>query len=190
MYQSFQDYAKSVKPLLDAAFTDHLARLLGYGGTFGFPDGINLLNGGKKIRGSLLCLVTAALGGDLEDAVPRAVAVELIQTATLIHDDLVDQHRSRRNMAAIWTIEGGRRAVLLGDIVFASAIQMMSEMGREDGLIVSRAIADVSRGAYRERGGRGRPGSLRENHLPQNRRSFRRGLPIGRCCGRSRRGYA
>lgn len=150
MYESFQDYAKSVKPVLDAAFTDHLARLLGYGGTFGLPDGINLLNGGKKIRGSLLCLVTAALGGALEDAVPRAVAVELIHTATLIHDDYVDQHRSRRNMAATWTIEGGRRAVLLGDIVFASAIQMMGEMGREDGLIVSRAIADVSRGAYRE----------------------------------------
>jgi hypothetical protein len=150
MYESFQDYAKSVKPALDAAFTDRLTGLLGDAGSFRSPGGINLLNGGKKIRGLLLCLVTTSLGGAMEDAVPRAVAVELIHTATLIHDDFVDQHRSRRNLAAIWTIEGGRRAVLLGDIIFASAIQMMSEMGREDGLIVSRAIADVSLGAYRE----------------------------------------
>ncbi|HET6421330.1 MAG TPA: polyprenyl synthetase family protein, partial [Geobacteraceae bacterium] len=77
-------------------------------------------------------------------------AVEMIQTATLIHDDFVDQHPLRRNRAAAWTLEGGRRAVLLGDIIFASAIHMMSEIGRDDGLIVSRAIAEISRGAYHE----------------------------------------
>lgn len=146
----FQDYAASVKPSLDAAFSDHLARLLGDTGPLDFPEETQLLTGGKKIRGTLLCLVTAALGGTLEDAIPRAIAVELIQTASLIHDDYVDQHSSRRNSAAIWTLEGARRAVLLGDIVFASAIQMMSERGREDCLIVSRTIAEVSRGAYRE----------------------------------------
>jgi geranylgeranyl pyrophosphate synthase len=150
MYESFQDYVKSVKPALDAAFLAHLTDLLGDAWPLRSPEGINLLNGGKKIRGSLLCLVTAALGGDMEEAVPSAVAVELIQTATLIHDDFVDQHRTRRNLPSTWTIEGGRRAVLLGDIIFASAIHMMSEIGREEGLIVSRAIADVSRGAYRE----------------------------------------
>lgn len=146
----FQDYAACVKPSLDAAFSDRLASLLGDTGPSDFPEEIQLLTGGKKIRGTLLCLVNAALGGTLEDALPRAVAVELIQTASLIHDDYVDQHRSRRNSAAIWTLEGARKAVLLGDVVFASAIQMMSELGREDGLIVSRTIAEVSRGAYRE----------------------------------------
>ncbi len=150
MFTSFQDYAKNLKPLLDAAFTRHLDRLLGNGSRSESDGDTELLDGGKKIRGSLLCLVASALGGALEDALPRAVAVELIQAATLIHDDFVDQHRSRRNKDAVWTIEGGRRAVLLGDIVFASAIHMMSEMGRDDGLIVSRAIAEVSRGAYKE----------------------------------------
>jgi len=150
MIENFQDYAKSVKPALDEAFTGQLARLLGDGETLRSPGGPDLLGGGKKIRGSLLCLVTEALGGTVDDALPRAVAVELIHTATLIHDDYVDQHRSRRDLAATWTLEGSRKAVLLGDVVFASAIQMMSEMGREDGLTVSRAIADVARGAYRE----------------------------------------
>jgi hypothetical protein len=150
MFAHFQDYAEGLKPTLDAAFTGYLARLLGGTKPMRSWEETELLTGGKKIRGSLLCLVTTTLGGTLEDALPRAVAVELIHAATLIHDDFVDQHTSRRNLAAVWTLEGARRAVLLGDIVFASSIHMMSELGRKDGLIVSRAIAEVSRGAYQE----------------------------------------
>lgn len=150
MFADFQGYAEHLKPTLDAAFAKHLAQLLGDTRSLRSYRESQLLTGGKKIRGALLCLVAKALGGTLEDALPRAVAVEFIQTATLIHDDFVDQHRVRRNMPAIWTLEGARRAVLLGDIIFSSAIHMMSELGREDGLIVSRAIAEVSRGAYQE----------------------------------------
>jgi len=150
MFACFRDYAESLKPSLDEAFTRHLAHLLGDMGSLHHGIRTKILAGGKKIRGSLLCLVTGALGGPLEDALPRAVAVEFIQAATLVHDDFVDQHRLRRDLAALWTLEGARRAVLLGDIIFASAIHMMSELGRDDGLIVSRAIAEVSRGAYQE----------------------------------------
>ncbi len=150
MFASFHDYAANLKPKLEDAFTGQLARLLGSAHPLTSQSGDILLAGGKKIRGTLLCLVTSTLGGTLESALPRAVAVELIQTATLIHDDFVDQHRVRRNAPAIWTLEGARRAVLLGDVIFSEAIRMMSEAGREEGLIVSRAIAEISRGACQE----------------------------------------
>jgi len=150
MTGSFQDYVEGVKPLLDAGFTGHLAGLLGDAGALQAYGGAKVLTGGKRIRGALVCLVTSTLGGALEDALPRATALELIQTATLIHDDFVDQHEQRRDLPALWTLEGGRKAVLLGDVIFASAIQSMSELGREDGLIISNAIAEVSRGAYQE----------------------------------------
>ena len=150
MIDSFQDYAESVKPLLDTGFTGQLATVLGDTGPLQTYGGAKVLTGGKRIRGSLVCLVTAALGGSLEDALPRAVALELIQTASLIHDDFVDQHQQRRDLPALWTLEGARRAVLLGDVIFASAIQSMSELGREDGLVISNEIAEVSRGAYQE----------------------------------------
>jgi hypothetical protein len=78
------------------------------------------------------------------------VAVELIHAATLIHDDFVDQDRIRRRLPAVWTLAGARRAVLMGDVIFASAIRMMSEIGREDGRIVSRAIAEIAKGALME----------------------------------------
>jgi len=150
MVTRFQDYVESLKSSLDRAFTGHLAQLLGDMGSLHSGVRTKILAGGKKIRGSLLCLITGALGGALEDALPRAVAVELIQTATLVHDDFVDQHRLRRSLPALWTLEGARRAVLLGDVVFASAIHAMTDLSRADGLIVSRAIAEVSRGAYHE----------------------------------------
>jgi len=150
MITRFQDYVESLRPSLHTAFTGRLAQLLGSMGSLRSGLRTKILAGGKKIRGSLLCLVTSALGGALEDALPRAVAVELIQTATLVHDDFVDQHRLRRNLPALWTLEGARKAVLLGDVMFASAIHAMTELSRADGLTVSRAIAEVSRGAYRE----------------------------------------
>ncbi len=149
MLAHFQDYAEKIRPKLDASLASHLAHLLRETRPLQ-SDAPPILTGGKKIRGTLACLVTMALGGDLENALPRAIAVELIHTATLIHDDFVDQHKLRRNSPALWTLAGARRAVLVGDVIFASAIQMMSELGREDGLIVSRAIAEVSRGAYQE----------------------------------------
>lgn len=108
------------------------------------------LNGGKKLRGVLLGMVTEVLGGEWQVALPRAVAVEMIQAATLIHDDFVDQDRMRRYLPAVWTLEGARRAVLLGDVIFANAIHMMSEIGADEGRVVSRAIAEISRGALME----------------------------------------
>jgi len=78
------------------------------------------------------------------------VAIELIQMATLIHDDFVDQDTLRRNRPAAWTLEGARRAVLIGDVIFATAIEMMEDIGREDGLAVSHAIAQISKGALYE----------------------------------------
>jgi geranylgeranyl pyrophosphate synthase len=149
MYSCFQNYAASLKPSLDAAFSSQLTQLLGHCAPR-HPESLQGLTGGKKIRGALLCLVAATLGGSLEDALPRAVAVELIQTATLIHDDFVDGHRSRRGRPSLWTLEDPRRAVLLGDVIFSSAIYLMSELGRQDCRIVSRVIARLARGAWYE----------------------------------------
>ena len=150
MFTHFLDYAASVKPALDSAYAGELTRVFGDGGPNAREVGLSSLTAGKKLRGTLLCLVASALGGTLAEALPRAVAIELIQAATLLHDDFVDQHRTRRHLPALWTLQGARRAVLLGDVIFSSAIHMMGEQGREDGLIVARAIAEISRGAYQE----------------------------------------
>ncbi len=150
MFANFKEYVEARRPGLNEAFGEHMSALLG-----SVPLGqrqtlLETVGMGKKIRGCLSCLVNDALGGEPERAIPGAVAIELIQAATLIHDDFVDQDTTRRSRPAAWTLEGARRAVLIGDVIFASAIEMMSAAGSEEGQAVSRAIAQVSRGALSE----------------------------------------
>ena len=75
---------------------------------------------------------------------------ECVHAASLIHDDLVDGDASRRNRPATWTTEGPRRAVLLGDLMFATALQRMVELSREDGLALAHSIGTMAAGAYQE----------------------------------------
>jgi hypothetical protein len=145
-----QDYLEKRRPTLDLAFNKELSVLLGGIAAKDLASLITGIEAGKKIRGCLCCMINDALGGDPESAIPRAVAVELIQAATLIHDDFVDQDAFRRNRPAVWTLEGARRAVLIGDVIFASAIRGMNDLSREDGVTVSHAIAQVSKGALYE----------------------------------------
>lgn len=108
------------------------------------------LDAGKRTRGCLVCLTCGALGGDIEAAIPRAVAIECIQAASLVHDDYVDGDQVRRNRPATWTLEGARKAVLLADMMFATVIQKMVQTSACDGEIVARVIATIARGAYQE----------------------------------------
>lgn len=108
------------------------------------------IEGGKRVRGTLTCLVCEALGGSIEHAMSRAVAIEYIHAATLIHDDYVDLDTVRRSRPAVWTLEGSRRAVLFGDLIFSSMVNMMSNISREDTKAVAEAIATVASGAFQE----------------------------------------
>ena len=150
MSAGFKDFTERMRPTLDHAFR---AQLSGLTNDVVFKHGVSFesaLAVGKMIRGCLLCLIADCLGAAAGTAVPRAVAVELIQAASLLHDDFVDQDTVRRNQSATWTLEGARRTVLLGDLIFASAIKMMTDLGREDGSTIANAIAQVSKGAVQE----------------------------------------
>ena len=143
-----RSYLIEVRQYLDRAFGMELGAILGKVG-----NGRALvedLNEGKKIRGCLTCLVGESLGASRELVIPRAVAIELIQAATLIHDDYVDGDTMRRGRPAAWAVVGGRRAVLVGDVMFASAIAKMCGLSREDGAAAADAIALISRGALYE----------------------------------------
>ena len=150
MFVDFNDFTSTVKPELDDALRKQLWSL-----TNGIPlsDATSFeaaIAGGKMIRGCLLCLIAKSLGGTAEAAFPHAIAIELIQAASLLHDDFVDQDTIRRNKPATWTLEGARRTVLLGDFIFASAIKMMNTLGWEEGSIIANAIVQLSRGAIQE----------------------------------------
>ncbi|MCC3767626.1 polyprenyl synthetase family protein [Streptomyces sp. UNOC14_S4] len=90
-------------------------------------------NGGKGVRQALAVLAVEAVGAPVEHAVPAAVAVELIHTFSLIHDDVMDGDERRRHRDAVWKAFGTGPAVLAGDALFALGVRTLSEAGGEHG---------------------------------------------------------
>ncbi len=102
--------------------------------------------GGKRLRPMLLLLATGALGGREgrgigADAHQLAAVVEFIHTATLLHDDVVDEsdlRRGRRTANAVW---GNAASVLVGDFLYSRSFQLMVELER---MAVMQILADTT----------------------------------------------
>jgi octaprenyl-diphosphate synthase len=105
--------------------------------------------GGKRLR-PLLTLAAAQLCGYPPGAtrhVDLAACVEFIHTATLLHDDVVDESKLRRGLASANAIFGNKASVLVGDFLFARAFQLMVHDGSLHVLaILSKAAATISEG--------------------------------------------
>ncbi len=85
-------------------------------------------SGGKRIR-PLICLSVAhMLGIQGKNHVTLAACVEFIHTATLLHDDVVDESQLRRGKASANALWGNKASVLVGDFLFSRAFELMVEM--------------------------------------------------------------
>jgi octaprenyl-diphosphate synthase len=83
--------------------------------------------GGKRIRPRLLMLVYAALGGtDYKNAAPVAAAIELVHTASVVHDDINDHGIVRRGRPSVNAIWGRTFALLTGDFLFTKVYELMA----------------------------------------------------------------
>jgi len=81
--------------------------------------------GGKRLRSSTLLLVGGLFGPIRKEHHELAAVIEFIHTATLLHDDVVDQSTKRRNHKTANTIFGNAASVLVGDFIYSRAFQMM-----------------------------------------------------------------
>lgn len=89
--------------------------------------------GGKRLRPMLVILVARALGAQTatqQTAASMAAIVELIHTATLLHDDVVDESEQRRNRKTANALWGNAASVLVGDFLYSRAFQMMVRLGQ------------------------------------------------------------
>ncbi|MEU9144426.1 family 2 encapsulin nanocompartment cargo protein polyprenyl transferase [Streptomyces sp. NPDC048349] len=87
-------------------------------------------NAGKAIRPALVLASAQALqgpGGQVEDAVRAAAAVELAHNFTLLHDDVIDKDARRRGRATAWTVFGTPDAIIAGDAMMALALRLLAE---------------------------------------------------------------
>lgn len=83
--------------------------------------GHSVQSGGKRIRPALTLLAGKLFDYDLKYLLPMATAVELMHTATLVHDDAIDKSATRRGRPTIYAVWGVEKSVLLGDYLFAKA---------------------------------------------------------------------
>ncbi|WP_370088524.1 polyprenyl synthetase family protein [Streptacidiphilus sp. MAP12-16] len=85
--------------------------------------------GGKRIRPALAFLSAKAIGAQAKDALPAAVAVELVHNFSLLHDDVMDGDTLRRHRPTAWSVFGAPRAILAGDALLGLAWQVLAESG-------------------------------------------------------------
>jgi octaprenyl-diphosphate synthase len=82
-------------------------------------------NGGKRLRPMLLLLAAKALGEINHNHLVLAAVIEFIHTATLLHDDVVDESDLRRGQQSANAVWGNAASVLVGDYLYSSAFEMM-----------------------------------------------------------------
>ncbi len=85
---------------------------------------------GKRLRPALLLLIAKASGGIRPEHHILAAAVEMIHTATLVHDDVLDEADVRRHVSTVNAEWGNKISILLGDMLFTHAFHLTSQVDR------------------------------------------------------------
>src|SRR5690554_6706367 len=115
-----------------------------------------LNSNGKRLRPTLVLLTARACGEIIPETYHGAVTVELLHTATLVHDDVIDKSDMRRGRRSVNAVYDNTRAVLVGDYLLSSAlaesvktkdlniVRIMSELGKSlaEGELVQFALAE------------------------------------------------
>jgi octaprenyl-diphosphate synthase len=97
--------------------------------------------GGKRLRPLLVVLAARAAGARSAAHIPVAALIEFIHTATLLHDDVVDESARRRGRETANEAFGNPASVLVGDFLYSRAFQMMASL---DSAAVIRVMADAT----------------------------------------------
>lgn len=98
-------------------------------------------SGGKRLRPVLLLLASGAIGSQHPQRHTLAAVVEFIHTATLLHDDVVDESTMRRGHSTANEIFGNAASVLVGDFLYSRAFQMMVDVNN---MRVMQILADAT----------------------------------------------
>jgi geranylgeranyl pyrophosphate synthase len=118
--------------------------------------------GGKRLR-PLLVFLTAP---EADDPIPAGAAVELVHTATLVHDDLIDRAAYRRGRAAAWATHGDDAARAAGDYLFARAFAELTATGDHQAVrFLAGATLSLARGETLQRAQAHDPETTVESYL-------------------------
>jgi geranylgeranyl pyrophosphate synthase len=153
--QESQPYLDELEVLLRASVASHP-------GLVGRVGAESVQAGGKRLRPLLIHLVS----DDAERALVCSVAIELVHTATLVHDDLIDRAPMRRGRPTAWHEHGDAAARTTGDYLFARGFSQLAAAGDLEGVcILSQACLALARGEALQRQQQYRPDTPVEAYL-------------------------
>jgi geranylgeranyl diphosphate synthase type I len=99
---------------------------------------------GKRLRPMLCLLCCAGAGGDPEQALPAAAALELVHNFSLVHDDIQDRSKTRRGRRTVWDVWGQAQGINVGDGLFVLARQALHRLGERNVPLQRRQAAVVA----------------------------------------------
>ncbi len=111
-------------------------------------------SGGKRIRPALALIACEAFGGAPADAMPGAVAIEIVHNFSLVHDEIQDRDDVRHGRPTAYTVWGEGQAINLGDFLFARAFQALTRSATPPGRLIEavecllRAVEGMIRGQW------------------------------------------
>lgn len=122
--------------------------------------------GGKRLRPLLAILSARALGYQGETHTTAAAFIEFLHTATLLHDDVVDESDMRRGKATANAAFGNAASVLVGDFIYTRSFQMMTTLGSLRILeLMSDAVNVIAEGEVQQLMNCNDPNTTEENYL-------------------------
>ncbi|OPY01785.1 MAG: Octaprenyl-diphosphate synthase [Syntrophorhabdus sp. PtaB.Bin047] len=108
-------------------------------------------SGGKRVRPVLVMLCSKLCGYRGRKHIPYAAIIEFIHTATLLHDDVVDNAKTRRGLSTVNTVWGNEPSVLVGDFLYSRSFELMSRDGNNEILkTISKVTTALSEGEILE----------------------------------------
>ena len=141
-----------VPRLLDLVERRLEALAIGHGPVLGAHARATIAAGGKRLRPLLVLLAAGPRAAGAPELVASAAAVELIHSATLVHDDVLDGAHLRRGVPTVWSKGGRAMAVATGDLLFSRAFSELTEVGSLAAVrSLSRATSALAEGELLQR---------------------------------------
>ncbi|MEJ2705597.1 MAG: polyprenyl synthetase family protein [Sedimentisphaerales bacterium] len=105
---------------------------------------------GKMIRPGLVLLAGHCCGGITDKHIQAAAIIEMMHNATLLHDDVIDEGRTRRGLPTVNSLWGNETAVLLGDLLLSRVFMMSAELGAPGAKVIAAAAVRLCEGELRQ----------------------------------------
>jgi octaprenyl-diphosphate synthase len=149
---------KRVEKLIHQQLSEHCPAISGLSSssTKPRPADVNRLlehigsNSGKMIRPGLVLLAAQCCGGITDQHIQTAAIIEMIHNATLLHDDVIDEGRTRRGLPTVNSLWGNETAVLLGDLLLSRVFMMSAELGGPAAKVIAAAAVRLCEGELRQ----------------------------------------